>query len=184
MDIIVSIWASPEITVKKEITAIIKDFSKKYKAYTAVKDYKGPHITIINLKIPKTEFDSIFENVKAISLPTKKFKIQINGIGYFTAYHSGSPNYVIYFKILKTQDLSKLYRRLKKRFKAQLFGYPKFTPHITLTMRDLTRTDFYLALKDFKHLKFSRRITIKKIMVSYKDNHSGKAIVKTVKLTK
>jgi 2'-5' RNA ligase len=181
MKSVISIWLQPSPKLKKEIFGIIKDFSKKYKVYSDLKSYKGPHITILEIHSGKHDFKTVVNVVKDISVKFKPFDLGINGIGYFRKLdESGKRNFVIYLKVEKNEELFALKDLVDNEFSNESARHEDrgFVPHITITHRELDRKNFYRALKEYKNLDFVRTFVVDGIMVSKRNTKTKKVTIK------
>ena len=185
----ISIWLQPQPKLKAEIFTIIKNFSKKYKVYSDLRSYKGPHITILDINNPKQNFRTLVNLLDRVIEPTKPFNLKVNGIGYFMKLHeSGKRNYVIYLKVKKNKELKRLKKLVDSEFPEQLLRYVRinreYIPHITITHKELDKKRFYLALKEYRNLKFFRNFKVDKIVISKYNNKTKKDTINYVNLNK
>jgi 2'-5' RNA ligase len=185
MSTVISIWLQPPAKLKGEIFKMIKDFSNKYKVYSDLKSYKGPHITILEIHSGKYDLKTVMNKVKKISIKFKAFNLRIDGIGYFRRLDElGKRNFVIYLKVKNNRKLVKLKSLVDIEFPNESVRHSgrKFIPHITITHRELDRKRFYDALKEYKDMDFIRSFKVDKIVVSKYNKISKRATIKYIHL--
>ncbi len=183
MERIIQVFVQPDAKLRKETFSILKKFAKKYGAYKAYKDWKGPHITVYTMRADYGEIGGLIEKAKSVIKDVKQFKVYIEGIGYFMkADSTGKRNYVIFLRVKKTRELINLWRILNKNLHEYRASFPKYVPHLTITRQDLDKKKFYAALREYKDLKFSGHFRVVEVKVSTRDKDIQKIIVHTVKL--
>jgi 2'-5' RNA ligase len=183
MENVISIWLQPQPNLKSEIFKIIKSFSKKYKVYSDLNGYKGPHITVLEIHSNKQDFKGVIRVIKDVSNNIKPFKLEINGIGHFMKKDAtGKHNFVIYLRVKENKQLIKLKHMVDKEFPRESLRNKdrKFAPHITITHRELDKENFYRALKDYKNLEFVRDFIVDRIVISKRDIKTGKITVNKI----
>ncbi len=183
----ISVWIAPKSRLKSEISAMIRAFSHKYKTYKSIKEWKGPHITLMILELRGYEEDKFWEVVDDLKKNignTRPFRIDIDGIGYFRKPNAeGRINYVIYLKPLRNDALRKLWFAMSRKFiKYDITRHKKFSPHLTLAYDDLKKKEFYKALKDYTDFKFSRSFLVGEVIVSSEVGKERRRIKTIIKL--
>lgn len=180
---VISVWLQPQPRLKIEIFGIIKTFSRKYKVYSDLNGYKGPHISILEIHGNKHDFKTVVKMIKDTSSGTKPFRLWINGVGYFMKKdETGKRNFVIYLKVKSSKQLIKFKHEIDNEFPREYLRHKdrKFVPHITITHRELDKENFYKALKEYKNLDFIRNFTVDRVMVSTRNVKTQKAKIKSI----
>ena len=179
----IQVFIQPDAKVRGETRLILKNFAKKYNAYKAYNDWKGPHITVFTMEADREKLDRIVAELKRIIKRLKPFKVHINSTGYFMKSNSsGRRNYVLYLKVKNTRELNKLWSILNKNFRKYRTSFPTYVPHLTITSEDLDKKAFYAALKKYKNFKFSRDFKVKAVKVSAQGKYLKKSSSYNVKL--
>lgn len=180
---IIQIFIQPDQKVRKETVVILENFAKKYKAYKAFNDWKGPHVTVFTMEEEYDDIKDIIDKTKNVIKNIKPFKVYVKGTGYFMKSDSkGKRNYVIFLKIQKTTSLYNLWKVLNKNLRRYRVSFPKYVPHLTITRQDLKKKDFYRALKDYKNFNYSRSFIVKEVKISTRKRNIKQIIVHKVKL--
>ena len=183
----VSMWITLDGALLSEITGLIKRFSKKYKVYANLQEWRRPHITLLTLRFDGgdgKEFLQVVNVLESMATNLLPFKIDINGIGHVRRRKGCEIDYVIFLKVKETALLRQL--RSTINFNLHIFKAHKlkeFPPHITIAYKDLTKKKFCDALNEYGNLKFSRSFVAKKIEVNafFEDTRKRRK-VKTIKL--
>lgn len=173
-----SIWLRPDQKLWKEVSGIIKHVSKEYHTYYNLNEWKGPHITLIFLKFRAQKLQQVVRELSDICSKTKPFNIKLHGIGYFMKMSTvlGRRNYVLYLKPRENAELRRLYYGVERGLRPYKDLNHPFKPHMTLAHVDLSKDNFYRALKEFKDLKFNRIFTVREIFMSTRINGKRKVI--------
>jgi 2'-5' RNA ligase len=180
---VISVWIRPDPKLKKEVSAIIKAFSEKYKVYKAFNEWKGPHITVFAMESDYNNIKNITSKAKNAINTVKPFKVYVKDVGYFMkADSTGKRNYVIFLKIRHTRPLHNLWRIFNENFKEYRISFPKYVPHMTITLNDLDKKTFYTALKEYKNFKFSRDFVVNEVKLSTRKRNIKEIEVHTIKL--
>lgn len=184
---VISIWLKPQPELNKEIFGIIQDFSRKYKVYSDLKNYKGPHVTILEMHNSKQNLRKVADSIRAITTSNniKPFSLEINGIGYFMKFDEAyKRNFVIYLRVKNNKRLAYLKHMVDKKFidVASMHNKRKFVPHVTITHRELDKKRFYHALKEYKNFNFIRSFRVNGIMVSKYNKRTRKALFDYIEL--
>jgi len=160
--LLLKVWIGIVLPKKifNEIFKIEKSIAKKYNTYHKLKGKIGPHITITHQEnVNEKDFNKIEKIVSEISKKTKPFKIKIKGIRRF------HKPIVIYMNVLKSRKLNKLNKELSNNLKK--FGkirlYRKYTSHITIANKDITKENFKKAFKELKNKKLSYEFNVNKL---------------------
>ena len=168
MEKVISLWLQPDKKVQDEIFQIIKNFSKKYKVYRDLKGYKGPHITILEVRSRKENFKTVIDRVENLAAKTAPFALDVEEVGYFMKLDaSRKRNFVIYLKVKASGRLTALKGLVDREFpeSAEQEGR-RFVPHITITHGELNKKDFCRTIKEYRNFAFARNFVVKTVMVS------------------
>jgi len=141
----------PTDKLQQRIDAIKNDISQKYHTRGA---FRSPaHITLqMPFILKDKKLNGLEETLQNFSKKRKPFNVQLYGFEVF------EPR-VLFIKVIKSQELSKLQAALKRPLMAyQIFNssYKNhgFTPHITVAFRDLKKQHFYEAWQAYKSVPF------------------------------
>ena len=159
-----SIVLKPDAASSREIKKIMKEISKKYGTYTALRDKKGPHASFIYMdeKIEDRDIRKIITNINKKFSNIPPFEVSITGVTSFRKRYQGSINWVVYLRIVKSKNLTKLYRIINNEIKQYKHGrFKSFTPHITLARKDIDKETFFKILNEYQKRKISYRFTLR-----------------------
>jgi len=148
--------------ISKEILKIQKKIAKKYKTHHSLESNLGPHFTITHQEnVNERNLKKIEKIVHEISQTIKPFKVKINSFQRFYK------NRVIYAKVAKSKELDNLHKKLSYRLskfgKVRLLR--KYTPHISLAYKDITKENYRAAFKEFKNKKIFYEFELNKIYI-------------------
>ena len=152
--------------LKNEIAAIINDFANKYKVYRDANS-KNPHITILDLSYTNYAQDYLLHKIREMLWDFEPFKVCIDEIASFDSLNKiegtigKKHNYVIYLRAIDDGSILSLRKKLIASFGEGGLHYRKFVPHVTISHRDLDKTGFKRALRDYKSFTFKRSFTVK-----------------------
>lgn len=180
----VSIFIRPDRRLSNEILVIQKSFARRYRAYSGL-NWKGPHLTVYTMAAEHGKTMDLMLDAAALIERAKPFTVHISGTGYFTKREPSNlskRNYVIFLRVRRTPGLMALRTAINRSFIDYRVDFPRYNPHITITLRDLGKDAFYRALKEYKGLRFSRSFRVNRISLSASAGNSGRRIVRTVSL--
>ncbi len=159
-----SIVLKPDAVSSKKLKKIMNDISRKYRTYVAVRDIKGPHASFIYMdqKIEENEISRIIGNIQEKFNKIPPFKVSIYGVSSFRKQYQNKTNWVVYARVVKSKNLTKLYGIINHEIKPYKHGkFKAFTPHITLARKDIDRETFFKILKECEGRKINYRFTLK-----------------------
>jgi 2'-5' RNA ligase len=133
----------PPVDIQNIVTEIKQDFRERFNTNHALNS--PPHITLIPpFMYEKINEYQLIESLEEFSNEESKFQQKLEGFGMF-------PPRVIFIKVNKTRSLISLYFRFKEhmdkalKISSSVRRTLKFSPHMTVAFRDLTKENFYLA---------------------------------------
>lgn len=175
------VWVGIVVSKKtfNEIFKIEKSIAEKYKTYYNFKGKIGPHITITHQEnINKKDFNQIEKIVSEISKKTKPFKIKIKCVRRFYK------PIVIYMNVLKSTKLNKLNKELSNNLRkfGKVRRYRKYTPHVTIANKDITKENFKKAFKELKNKKLSYEFNVNKLYLGKSKPTERMRVFKSFKL--
>ena len=138
----------PPEDIQASITRIKEEFKERYNASHALKS--PPHITLIPpFEYEKSSEETLINSLDEFSIRETCFQQRLEGFGSF-------PPRVLFIKVHKNEALKELYFRFRRYMdnaldiSSLLRGPSKFSPHMTVAFRDLTRENFYLAKPEYE----------------------------------
>lgn len=143
----------PPDEIQSLVTEIKLEFKAQYDAIHALKS--PPHITLIPpfiFEISKEQM--LVENLDKFSRDESVFRQKLEGFGFF-------PPRVIYIKVNSPESLARVFRRLFRYMDraagiSSLMRNPgKFSAHMTVAHRDLTKESFQKARPLFEKREIS-----------------------------
>jgi 2'-5' RNA ligase len=180
-----SIVLKPDASSSKELNRIMEDISKKYGTYVAVRDKKGPHASFIYMdeKIDDKEIDRILYNIQKKFSKIPQFTVSIEGVKSFRKKYKQTINWVVYARVVKSKNLTKLYRIINYEIKSYKHGrFKVFTPHITLARKDIDQKTFFKIFDEYKGRKVSYKFKLKYLYAMTRRTKKEDHIVTLLKL--
>lgn len=185
----------PDNRSVKKINSLMREISKQYKTHVAIRDPKGPHASFIYLheKLDEKEIEAIIKNLQDKFKKIESFQVIIDGITSFRRKYYGiwgkkrgyKVNWVVYLKVIKSKNLSKLHRITNNRIKNfKNTKFPLFHPHITLARKDINKETFFRILKDYKNLKIHYEFKLTYLAAMIRKNKKQKWRIIKLKLGK
>ncbi len=155
--------------VASDIMKIKHEFAEKY---NSKKPLNSPaHFTLITpFYFKDNKIETIEKPLKEFSLMQESFSIRLSGFGAF-------PPKTIFVAIEPNEKLQQLYNELCAFVTAQLktlipYFPEKFTSHITVGNRDLTKGNFKKAWAVFENRKFDKTFKVNKlVLLRHNGNH-------------
>lgn len=155
--------------IRTKIKRYQKQISEKFNTIGAL-DWV-PHITIADrVLIPKDNFRNICSKLKEVCNNTKPIKVYTKNLYFIKLTKSPFENpYAIAIEVETTKELLRLHgliqNDLYKKLKRPSLKSDKYSPHITLAYRDLTRENFEKAKQFFREhpIKLKYSLTINNI---------------------
>lgn len=147
----------PQAALFQKIKGIQRDFSKRFQAEKAYRNF--PHITIVPpfMHDEKNESEVVGHFLKATPL-SSPFTVKLNGYGSFD--HKKHP--VIFIKPEASEALNEIYR-VFARFMDCFQFVRNFHPHVTVAYRDLSYENYDKAWKEYAALSFNENFEVSRI---------------------
>jgi len=141
--------------IRTKIKKYQKLISEKFNTVRAL-DWV-PHITIADrVLIPEDKFSNICSELKKVCSKTKPIKVNTKKLCFILLTKSSLENpYVVSLKVETTKELQRLHDLIQnnicKGLKRPGYKSDKYSPHITLAYRDLTKENFKKVKQFFKN---------------------------------
>lgn len=139
----------PPEDIQSEITQIKQYFAQNYNSRHALKS--PPHITLQPpFKWSTLDLNSLEQCCQSFATQQLPFSVTLSGFNAF------APR-VIYIDVVKTTELINLQNNLVTDLQENLgefnqgSSHHRFTPHMTVAFRDLTRKNFRLGWTEFQN---------------------------------
>ncbi|MGB3404797.1 MAG: 2'-5' RNA ligase family protein [Microcoleaceae cyanobacterium] len=139
----------PPAEIQSEITQIKQYFAQNYDSRHALKS--PPHITLQSpFKWLISDLNRLEQSLKTFAAQQAFFPVTLSGFNAF-------PPRVIYVDVVKTTELMNLQNNLVADLLYDLgdfnsrSSHHRFTPHMTVAFRDLTRENFRAGWTEFKN---------------------------------
>jgi 2'-5' RNA ligase len=162
----------PTAEVGKEIIKIKQEFAEKYGPVYALKVL--PHIT---LQVPFTADPALekafCDELAEFAKTQAPFEVSLNGFGTFP----NKQNRVLFINVEKSDTMSALHRQLIN-FLRKEFGFSTmlartgFTPHVTVSFKDLTDEQFEKAWPEYENKEYEATFKVNNL---YFLRHNGKS---------
>ena len=144
----------PPEDIQADVTKVKLDFKKRFESVHSLKS--PPHITLIPpFRYKLASEGKLIKALDDFASIEVAFKQKLHDFGFF-------PPRVIFINVDKSEDLKRLFHKFKKYMDAKLNissltrGGIRFTPHMTVAHRDLTKENFNKAKPQYenKHISF------------------------------
>ena len=157
----------PPGPLRDEVRVLKEEIEKKYNSRRALR--LPAHITLHPpFKMDIRLLPRLLEDLTKFANAQSSFEICLSGFGAF-------PPKVIYIKVANPGAVEKLHTKLCKILQKNILpneeSLRSFRPHITLATRDLSRSTFPEAWKDFQNRSFSAFFEANAIVLF---QHNGK----------
>ena len=162
----------PTAEVGKEIIKIKQEFAEKYGPVYALKVL--PHIT---LQVPFTADPALekafCDELAEFAKTQAPFEVSLNGFGTFP----NKQNRVLFINVEKSETISAMHRQLIN-FLRKEFGFSTmlartgFTPHVTVSFKDLTDEQFNEAWPEYENKEYKASFKVNNL---YFLRHNGKS---------
>ncbi|MDE1804612.1 MAG: 2'-5' RNA ligase family protein [Candidatus Micrarchaeota archaeon] len=175
----------PGRRLDNEIMGIIRDVSRKYKTYSALKDKKRAHITLVymNQLLTQKEVDGAIAELRVLLKKIKPFTVRIDGVRTFRKKYGRKVNYVVFLRPIPNNGMSMVHtsvRRIMSRYKATWFN--RFVPHMALARTDVNRKQFLDILREYRNFSFKRSFRVTAINAMTRRGKNGNWKVVPMKL--
>lgn len=160
----------PPDPIYKEVVGLKQYFADEYHAKAALRS--PPHITLhMPFKLKEEKEERIFEVLEKVAAENQPVDLVLHGFGAF------KPR-VIFINIEESEALASLHDDLKKEMKLSLnifnaeYKDRGFHPHLTLAFRDLKKSSFFEAWKEFEEKEYHAEFVMDRITLL---KHNGKS---------
>lgn len=160
----------PPDPIYKDVTGMKQYFAEEYHAKAALRS--PPHITLhMPFKFKEEKEERIFKVLEKVATSNQPVDLVLHGFGAF------KPR-VIFINIEESEALARLHDDLKKEMKLSLnifnaeYKDRGFHPHLTLAFRDLKKSDFFEAWKEFEEKAYHAEFVMDRITLL---KHNGKS---------
>ncbi|MEQ8524008.1 2'-5' RNA ligase family protein [Gracilimonas sp.] len=158
----------PPSPLKDEVQKLKLEVKEKFNSSHSLN--APPHITLLSpFRLEDENEDKLDSLLDVFSQAFKPFEIQFNDFSTF-------PPRVIFIDVEKSPKLMKVQEKLEElaRKNSELFNYNydkrPYHPHLTLAFKDLTKSNFHKAWKEFQDRTFDASFTAKDL---YLLKHTG-----------
>lgn len=162
----------PPEPVFSEVEKIKLEISQKYNNKSALRS--PAHITLhMPFEIKEEKENQLIEKISGFRF-SESFTIELKNFSCF------EPK-VIFIDVVKKETLNDLQKQLVFHVKSNLNIFNQYEdlrpyhPHLTIAFRDLKKTDFYLALEEYKNKSFSGAFQVNSFFLL---KHTGKIWLK------
>jgi 2'-5' RNA ligase len=153
----------PHEQLQEGIREIKLDFRERYGSGHALNS--PAHLTLIPpFYWPMHQVNELMRSMDIFCREEIPFEVRLDNFGAF-------PPRVIYIDVVKNENLTGLYERLKVfmdvkwNIRERLHAKKPFNPHMTIAFRDLTREYFKQAWAEFKNKPFKEVFLVDKIVL-------------------
>ena len=143
----------PPVDIQANVTKVKLDFKERFEAVHSLKS--PPHITLIPPFRYKLAFESkLIKTLDDFVADEETFNQKLKNFGFF-------PPRVIFIKVDESESLKSLFYRFKKHMDSELNvssltrGPIRFSPHMTVAHRDLTKENFNRAKPFYENKQIS-----------------------------
>jgi 2'-5' RNA ligase len=133
----------PPEDIQSYVSGVKMDFKERFESVHALKS--PPHITLIPpFRYKSVSEDQLIKTLDNFTFQESKLNLSLKDFGFF-------PPRVVFIKVDKSEILKSMFYRFKKHMDRKLDlssftrGSIKFSPHMTVAHRDLTRENFNKA---------------------------------------
>jgi len=159
----------PPSPVREEAWAVKEELSEKYRTKAALKS--PPHITLhMPFRMKEEKEENLITSLTQAVYPAESFDLELKGFGAF-------PPGVIYLEVPASTPLTGLFHMIRKSMQRFLHSANAdwknrgFTPHLTVAFRDLKKSDFREAWKEYRNRSFEACWEVDAVMLL---KHTGK----------
>jgi len=159
----------PEEPVYSEILALKTEIRDRFSSKAALRS--PPHITLhMPFQWKEEKEEQLFNSLNELAILHQPFKVTLKDFGAF-------PPRVIYVQVEENQHLNMLQKEVSRNASIIWHIYPKsdsraFTPHMTIAFRDLKKSNFFEAWKEFEGREYQTEFTASDLCLL---KHNGKS---------
>ena len=161
---------TPPIEVQQEISNFKHEITEKYGSCHALKS--PPHITLhMPFRWKNKKYDQLVKVVRTINEEIEPIEIKLKDFDFF------EPR-VIFVNVIQSESLEMAQKNVVSTCRRKLnldnanYRDRPFHPHITIGFRDLKKSAFYKAQKEFEMKKYSSAFRAKEVTLL---KHDGNA---------
>lgn len=147
----------PPSPLKDEIQELKLEVKQKFNSSHSLN--APPHITLLSpFRLEDQNTEKLDQLIQDFSQEIKPFEVRLNDFSTF-------PPRVIFIDVVQSPKLMDIQKKLEElaRKNADLFNYNyaerPYHPHLTLAFKDLTKSNFYRAWKEFEDRTFEASFT-------------------------
>jgi 2'-5' RNA ligase len=164
----------PPAPLKDKIQELKLEVKEKFNSSHSLN--APPHITLISpFRLDKANEESVHSLLEVFTQAFDFLEVQLNNFSTF-------PPRVIFIDVMKTPGLINIQQRLENmaRSNSDIFNYNydkrPYHPHVTLAFKDLTKSNFHKAWKEFEHQTFNASFKSKKLSLLKHDGERWKEV--------
>jgi 2'-5' RNA ligase len=142
----------PEQKVFSEVLNFKEEFKDRFNSKAALRS--PPHITLhMPFQWKEEKEHLLVGSLDDLANRQIQFNIELENFGAF-------PPRVIYVNVIESNPLDEMFNSVQKVAHSEWHIYPKstnsrpFKPHMTIAFRDLKKSDFHNAWKEFVHREY------------------------------
>lgn len=147
----------PPSPLKDEIQELKLEVKEKFNSSHSLN--APPHITLLSpFRLEGENEDKLDSLLDVFAQAIEPFEVRFNNFSTF-------PPRVVFIDVEKTSKLMEVQKKLEElaRSNSELFNYNyddrPYHPHLTLAFKDLTKSNFHRAWKDFQDRTFDASFT-------------------------
>jgi 2'-5' RNA ligase len=167
----------PPEDIQSCVTNIKIDFNERFESSHALKS--PPHITLIPpFRYKRRNESTLIKTLDDFSFKESKFRQKLEDFGFY-------PPRVIFIKVNKSENLKSMFHRFKAYMDEQLNlssltrGPIRFSPHMTVAFRDLTKENFNKAKSIYQNKNISFEFEVNGISLLKHDGKQWEVIHKS-----
>ena len=151
----------PPLQLKEELMELKRQFGSKYNCKASLNS--PPHITLhMPFRYSEKKEEHLIDVLKQ-SIQLSSFDVELKGFGAF-------PPRVIYIQTALTDPIQRVFEQVKKTMRGlNIFnaGYQDrgFHPHLTIAFRDLKKSIFPVAWKEYEQTSFDTSFKVEEVML-------------------
>lgn len=168
------IAAVPPTEIQDEITKLKHEVAERFESSHALRS--PPHITLhMPFKWKDKRFDELKLVMEKLNAGIEPFEIKLKDFDFF------EPR-VVFVDVLESEELNQLQKQVvdvcRKDLKLDNANYKNrsFHPHVTIAFRDLKKSMFYEAKKEFEEREINFEFRVEEIRLLKHDGKKWNAI--------
>lgn len=160
----------PNEPIYSEIWQLKTEIKDRFDSKAALRS--PPHITLhMPFQWKEEKEEVLINSLNNLARNQSSFNISLDNFGAF-------PPRVIFIDVIENDPLSKLHLDIQKLARSDWHIYPKttnsrpFRPHMTIAFRDLKKSKFFDAWKEFEHRTYQTEFTASNVCLL---KHNGRS---------